>query len=79
MPSEKQEEEEEGGKFSTTKEGTIGLFSGTVDVNGDCVYFFFAFFQSPLFFHHVAHPKRPTRFFVSWPREKKKKEKEKRF
>lgn len=36
MPSEKQEEEE-GGKFSTTKEGTIGLFSGKVDVNGDCV------------------------------------------
>jgi hypothetical protein len=41
--------------------------------------FFLLFFNLPRCFHHVAHPKRPTRFFVSWPREKKKKEKEKRF
>ena len=42
---------------------------------------FFCIFSISSCFHHVAQPKRPTtRFFVSWPREKKKKkEKEKRF
>ena len=39
---------------------------------------FFCFFSSPVCFHHVAHPKRPTRFFVSWPREKTEEEEGKR-